>query len=41
MIGVPATLGRCEPGPWMAMLVLDALTGMFLGGMLGTGGVPY
>ena len=41
MIGVPARLGRCEPGPWMPVLVLDELIGMFLGGILGMGGVPY
>ena len=41
MIGVPGRLGRCDPGPWMPRLVLDELVGMFLGGMLGIGGVPY
>lgn len=40
MMGVPAALGRYEPVPWVPMLMLDELTGMFLGGMLGTGGVP-
>ena len=41
MMGVPGALGRGEPEPKMPMLMLDELIGMFLGGMLGTGGVPY
>ena len=41
MMGVPAALGRGEPEPWLPMLMLGVRTGTFLGGMLGTGGVPY
>jgi hypothetical protein len=41
MMGVPARLGRFEMEPWMGILVLDELVGMFLGGMFGMGGVPY
>jgi hypothetical protein len=33
--------GTMRTGPWMPILMPDELTGMFLGGMLGTGGVPY
>lgn len=41
MMGVPGALGRGEPEPKTPILMLGELSGMFLGGMLGTGGVPY
>lgn len=40
IMGVPAILGRGEPEP-VPILMLGELAGIFLGGMLGMGGVPY
>lgn len=34
-------LGRAEPEPWAPILMPGELIGTVLGGMLGTGGVPY